>query len=140
MVDCPRSKVAQHPDPEVSRFMDETTFWMGPQRSATCSHLKRDGDRYHMSIFVPHDLSPVGVWGRHGRTSDVKKYLHDFHSSLDKLLDLIEDKDCYVWRLAQIEPLRTWLSPSQRVVIIGDAAHAMVRRHQFSLRHTHDRD
>lgn len=32
----------------------------------------------------------------------------------------------YLWRVSEVSPLPTWVSKSGRVVILGDAAHAMV--------------
>jgi hypothetical protein len=42
------------------------------------------------------------------------------------MFELVKPEDCFLWKIAYLPPLETWVSRSGKVVLLGDAAHAMV--------------
>jgi hypothetical protein len=43
-----------------------------------------------------------------------------------KLLTLAKPENCYIWRLSDVAHLDNWVSESGKVVMVGDAVHAML--------------
>lgn len=64
------------------------------------------------------------IWNEHVNDIEVvRKRYSDYHETIQQLLRL--GKECWKWRFAEAFP-DTWTSPNGRVVLAGDAAHAMV--------------
>lgn len=49
-----------------------------------------------------------------------------FEPRVRKFVELVEPDDCFIWKIAYLPPLPTWVGASGKVVVLGDAAHAMV--------------
>ncbi|KAJ3499074.1 hypothetical protein NLG97_g634 [Lecanicillium saksenae] len=109
-------------DKDLNFLLNRSGFWIGPKKSvvgmdlpSTCSLIycneKDDGEE--------------GVWDRTFDVEDIKKEFADAEPRLLKALDLA-DGPCYIWSLSDIPELSTWISSNGKVVLIGDAAHAML--------------
>ena len=66
-----------------------------------------------------------GEWDTMCDVEEVKAEFADFDPRLHKVLSLV-DGACYLWKLSDIPVLKTWQSANKRVVLLGDAAHAML--------------
>lgn len=71
------------------------------------------------------DKGDEGVWDKRFDLAEVRKQFANVDPRLHKILDLC-DGECYIWKLSAIPTLDTWSSKSGKVVVIGDAAHAML--------------
>ena len=71
-------------------------------------------------------LGTEGVWDRHGNIEDVKREFRQFHESITSDLQYAKDEDCFIWRLSDLPILPSCRSESGKVVLIGDAAHAIL--------------
>ena len=84
------------------------------------------GDKYNLCLVSEEEAGREGEWYTLGDLEKVKvKYAH-FESDVRKLLGLAKPEDCYIWRFSELPPLNKWVSELGNVVIIGDAAHAML--------------
>lgn len=63
-------------------------------------------------------------WTRPGSKQELLAAFADFPSWLRAIFDQAEDDEIGLWQLRDIDPLPTWTKG--RVVLIGDAAHAML--------------
>ncbi|KAF9633024.1 hypothetical protein BFW01_g3887 [Lasiodiplodia theobromae] len=76
-----------------------------------------------MTLFVDHDEYTQDE----GQSSEqIKELFHDFEPTVTKLLSHAPTQEGYLWRISELPPLPTWTSKSGRVLLLGDAAHAMV--------------
>ncbi|KAK5171736.1 uncharacterized protein LTR77_003372 [Saxophila tyrrhenica] len=73
---------------------------------------------------VPDAEVPPGRWGMKGDPEVARADFADFCPTVVELLEHIDT--CVKWRIAELPPLETCRSESGRVVIIGDAYHAML--------------
>lgn len=96
-------------------------FFVGPGRYAIAWPAKAYLDIQLGDEEYPHPSIPNAA-----QLSDME-YLRqrfaDFSPTLSALLSTVEDT--HRWRIAFLPPLDSWRSPSGRIVLIGDAAHAM---------------
>ncbi|KAK5065096.1 hypothetical protein LTR84_000932 [Exophiala bonariae] len=96
--------------------------WIGHRRHIMAYPI-RGGALYNLVMCHPGQAKP-GVWNEPG---DIQK-MRETYANFDPLIRKVIDKvtTCLRWTLADLPPLPTWLSQSGKVVLIGDAAHAMV--------------
>ncbi|KAF1964613.1 FAD/NAD(P)-binding domain-containing protein [Bimuria novae-zelandiae CBS 107.79] len=63
---------------------------------------------------------------RLGDVGSMRKSINMFEPRVRKLAQLVDPEECFLWKLAYLPKLDTWISPGGRVAVLGDAAHAMV--------------
>ena len=63
-------------------------------------------------------------WDAVGSLEEMNQVYSDFDDTLKETLALVED--VRAWKLAEMPKLRSWSSGNGKVVLIGDAAHAML--------------
>ncbi|OCH87107.1 FAD/NAD-P-binding domain-containing protein [Obba rivulosa] len=111
-------------DPELKPFIDtpEMTGWMAPGRHlmAYCIRAKRE---FNMVLLHPDDGS-VESWSAEGSAEKMRKDFADFEPRVQKLLSSVQST--LKWRLMDRQPLETWVHPSGRVTLLGDACHPML--------------
>lgn len=107
-------------DPELEYMTKEKTFWLGEGRMAVCDPVL---DEYDMTLPFISEEGNFGDWNHYGDPAEIRKQYASFHPSLRKVLEHIDR--CKLWRLTDLPPLDRWFSRSGKVVILGDAAHAM---------------
>jgi salicylate hydroxylase len=97
-------------------FEDEyLNWWMGP-------------DTYVLSVPMPGNVCDMIVFLGQGESTqtdnlDIQQRLADFDSRIHKIISKALTSE--LWGVAQILHLPTWRSRSSRILLIGDAAHAM---------------
>lgn len=111
-------------NPETAHLMEEVnaSVWIGPQRHIMAYPI-RNGSLYNVVMSHPGKASP-GKWNEPGDLAEMKRQYADFDPLLNKVLDKVSS--CLKWKLADFPCLPRWVSQSGRVVVIGDAAHAML--------------
>lgn len=113
-----------HADPKVSHLMSDVaaTCWMGYRRHIMAYPI-RDDSIYNVFMAHPGDAQ-VGKWSEEGNVEEMRKTYSHFDPTIRQVLDKVDG--CLNWVLADLPMLSRWVSTkSKRVVIIGDAAHAM---------------
>lgn len=106
---------------------DSGQLFMGPSRALLAYPIAR-GELYNIAITALNtvtgkDDTRVGKWNDPVNTSELKALFHDFCPLVQILLNLVEV--CTKWTIAEVPQLSSWFSASGRVVLLGDAAHAM---------------
>lgn len=110
-------------DPELSPLFDSINFWMGPDRLIIASNME-DTKTYTMNLYHSGDTGDAGDWKAPGDLNHMRSVFNDFNPQIQKLLGLVES--CILWKVVAVPELESWMSPHGKMVLIGDAAHAMV--------------
>lgn len=84
------------------------------------------GDKMNLCLVSDEKDGREGEWYDLGDLEKVKAKYASFEPRVRKMLDLAKPEDCYIWRLSEMPPLKRWVSKSGKVVITGDAVHAML--------------
>ncbi|KAI9497287.1 hypothetical protein BDB00DRAFT_926145 [Zychaea mexicana] len=111
-------------DPEVAFLMDDpnSNCWIGYRRHIMAYPI-RNGELYNLVMSHP-GAAAVGRWNEPGNLEEMKKHYHNFDPIIRKVLEKVTG--CLKWTLADLPVLSNWVSSSGRIVLIGDAAHAML--------------
>ncbi|KAI8976310.1 FAD/NAD-P-binding domain-containing protein [Trametes punicea] len=111
-------------DPDLKPFVDtpEMTGWMGPGRHVMAYNIRAKKE-YNMVLVHPDDGS-VESWTAEGSADKMRADFADFEPRVRKLLGFIQST--LKWRLMDRKPLKTWIHPSYKVVLLGDACHPML--------------
>ncbi|CAN3503805.1 hypothetical protein DICA1_F10550 [Diutina catenulata] len=111
-------------DPDLAPLMEDvnSNCWIGYRRHIMAYPI-RNGELYNMVMSHPGQ-APVGVWNMPGDVEEMKQTYRKFDPLCQKLISKITS--VLKWTLADLPQLPNWVSPSGKVVIIGDAAHAML--------------
>jgi len=111
-------------DPTIAHLMADNivNVWMGPDSDAV-GHPIRNGDLYDFVLTHPGKAG-IGDWNEPADVEGLRNQFTDWEPVVQQLLSHVTS--CVKWRLAYLPPLEKWVSESGRVVILGDAAHAML--------------
>lgn len=111
-------------DPEVAHLMKDiaATLWIGYRRHVIMYPIRDDTI---LNVFMAHPGdAKVGKWSEPGNIDEMRETYSRFDPVVRRVLSHVDG--CLNWVLADLPQLPRYVSPvSQRVVIIGDAAHAM---------------
>jgi salicylate hydroxylase len=111
-------------DATVAHLMDDinANCWIGHQRHIMAYPI-RNGALYNLVMSHP-GRAAVGRWNEPGDLAAMRQHYADFDPAVCRVLAKVSA--CLKWKLADLPPLPRWVSSTGRVVLIGDAAHAMV--------------
>ncbi|KAI9482732.1 MAG: hypothetical protein EXX96DRAFT_647567 [Benjaminiella poitrasii] len=111
-------------DPKIAHLMDDlnSNCWIGYRRHIM-AYPMRDGQLYNLVMSHPGEAA-VGQWNEPGNLDEMKHHYHKFDPAIQRVLEKVSG--CLKWTLADLPVLSQWVSPSGRIVLIGDAAHAML--------------
>jgi len=111
-------------DPIISHLMTDINgnLWLGPD-GHIMGYPIRNGEMYNLVLVHPGRAS-IGKWNEPADIEEMRSRYADWEPTIRQLLSHVTS--CLKWKLAYIPPLERWVSDSGRVVIIGDAAHAML--------------
>jgi 2-polyprenyl-6-methoxyphenol hydroxylase-like FAD-dependent oxidoreductase len=117
--------------------------WWGPNTHFICGRI-RSGESYSASFFIhPTPDRPLpkshssasnsnsqdsgGDNNRRGDVNDILENVARYHyeERIQAFARMIKKEECMLWKVAQLPDLETWVSGSGKVVLLGDAAHAM---------------
>ncbi|KAF2476791.1 FAD/NAD(P)-binding domain-containing protein [Lindgomyces ingoldianus] len=110
--------------PQVSWLLENPgqNLWLGEMRHVM-TYTVAGGSAFNMVLSHPEDSDP-STWNQDTAIQEMKQHFAGWDPRLTKIINMI--KSTLKWPLLSGEPLSTWLHPSSKLVIIGDAAHAMV--------------
>lgn len=111
-------------DPVTAHLMSDinANCWIGHQRHIM-SYPIRNGSMYNLVMSHPGQAA-VGRWNEPGKLDEMRQHYHNFDPTITRVLEKVSS--CLKWKLADLPPLPRWVGAGGRVVLIGDAAHAMV--------------
>lgn len=109
-------------DPELEFLIQRSGFWVGPKQSVVGMDLP-SGCNFMLCDETSDGVE--GVWDKRFDVAEVKRKFATVDPRLHKVLDLAGD-ECFIWKLSDIPELETWRSKSGKIVLTGDAAHAMI--------------
>ncbi|GIZ40840.1 hypothetical protein CKM354_000416300 [Cercospora kikuchii] len=134
LVDVPKVAMEKH---EASEQLyecgrDPFQFWMAPERSIVAWTMTRH-DRYHLQM-NDHKYGNGSAYGaEQGNSKSLiagyenleafRKRWSDFEPAVTELLG--ETTTVTRWRIAELPDLPTWSSSGGRIILLGDAAHAV---------------
>ncbi|KAH9207896.1 hypothetical protein DL95DRAFT_373775 [Leptodontidium sp. 2 PMI_412] len=116
-------------DPEMAEFMDmenQTTFsWVG-DGAHILGYPIRQGEFYNV---VSTQTARKATGAQYVVPVDSSEFMERFQSWDPKLVGILKKlpKDGVLeWKLCDLEPMKSWLFPGAKIVLIGDASHAML--------------
>lgn len=111
-------------DPKIAHLMDDlnSNCWIGYRRHIM-AYPMRGGELYNLVMSHPGEAA-VGKWNEPGNLEDMKHHYRNFDPVIRRVLDHVTG--CLKWTLADLPVLSSWVSPSGRIALVGDAAHAML--------------
>lgn len=120
-------------DPLTAQIMAQPDphGWLAPGRHAVASAM-RWGAGYGIILIIDKDYDrhpaiPAGArdWQTRGPIKELREMYQDHEPRVRRILDMVEEDDCRLWRISMLPDLKTWVSESGKVVLLGDAVHAM---------------
>ncbi|KAM3070208.1 hypothetical protein ACMFMG_003753 [Clarireedia jacksonii] len=111
-------------DPEVSWLLEKpaVNIWIGEDRHVM-TYTIAAGESFNM-VLSHVDTSDPSTWRPENAVKDMQGYFEGWDPRLTKIIAMIDKT--IKWPLLSGKPLPRWVSPSKKVLILGDAAHAMV--------------
>ncbi|KAF2173951.1 hypothetical protein M409DRAFT_16221 [Zasmidium cellare ATCC 36951] len=104
--------------------LESINLWLGDS-----AHVKSygivGGQKWNIVANVP-EVREVEDWDASEVTSvaRMQSFFKGWDPTLEKILDSVTDTR--LWPVQDIECARKWVSPSKKLVLLGDAAHAMI--------------
>ncbi|KAI1206087.1 FAD/NAD(P)-binding domain-containing protein [Annulohypoxylon truncatum] len=112
-------------DPETVQFCNNgDTFngWIGPDMHFLFSTIKNGSDcSWVLTHPDEHDIDES--WSFPGKLSEVKEAIKDWDPLCTRIVSKTPEEMLVDWKLVYRDPLPTWVSPSGRIVLLGDSAH-----------------
>lgn len=118
----PREKMMTDPTTAALMTSPAANCWIGPGRHIMAYPI-RNGSQYNIVMSHP-GRAKVGVWNQAGDIAEMNKTYEDFDPVIRQALGYVES--ALKWTLADVGALPRWRSRNGRVVLVGDAAHAML--------------
>ncbi|KAK4498765.1 hypothetical protein PRZ48_009275 [Zasmidium cellare] len=113
-------------NPLIAKSMDfeSLCLWVGDQ-THVMSYPIKNGEDWNLVITVPEQREPC-QWSDHSKQSlsIMRSFYEGWDPTLIDILKLV--KTTFKWPVQDIAPLPTYTAPSKRMLILGDAAHAML--------------
>lgn len=111
-------------DPELSWLLEKPSLniWIGENRHVM-TYTIAAGKSFNM-VLSHVDKTDPATWKPETAVADMRKEFSGWDRRLVKIINMIEST--LKWPLLSGPVLSTWVTPNNKLVIIGDAAHAMV--------------
>ena len=98
------------------------TCWIGHEGHVMAYPI-RNGSLYNFVMCHPGSV-PVGKPNEPSTLDDMRAKYKDWDPIITRLINIVPQ--CLKWQNAELEKFDDWVSKSGKVVLIGDACHAMV--------------
>ena len=114
----------QMQDPELKSLDLEynTDVWMGPNSHAVTYYV-RGGELFNFVVALPDEPGEES-WKAPGDMKKLQKHFEGWDPRMRAIVSKI--KHSYVWKLRDRPALERWIHPTGNLVLLGDAAHAML--------------
>ncbi|KAJ7266400.1 hypothetical protein B0H12DRAFT_1099515 [Mycena haematopus] len=113
-------------DPDLKPFVDhpEMTGWIGPGRHIM-GYCIRDSREYNVVMLHPdRGVTRAEAYDVPGSVQQMRADFAGWEPRVQKLLALVSHT--LIWPLFDRDPLDTWVHPSGKVALLGDACHPML--------------
>jgi salicylate hydroxylase len=109
---------------DISWLLEKPSLniWIGEDRHVM-SYTIAAGKSFNM-VLSHVDSTDPSTWKPENAIDDMRAYFAGWDPRLTKIINMIDHT--MKWPLLSGKPLNTWVAPSNKVLIMGDAAHAMV--------------
>lgn len=129
---CRADGAAMRADPITAPFMESKNLngWWGPGRNTITLPL-RQANMYDMIMLFDGNYAgkpetPLHTnWNTMGDTKLLRAAFTDHEVRLRKAIEYVSGDECRLWNVLSLPDLKTWVSESGKVVLLGDSAHAM---------------
>lgn len=114
-------------DPRVQPLLHPLDFQLtfGPGRFTVTRGIAHDSYAMMFIVMKYGPAGPVdGSWNVPGDVEELRRLFSDFNTPTKAYLEHVTATE--IWQMAYGCPLESWRSEKGRVVLIGDAAHAML--------------
>lgn len=112
-------------DPATRQFCENgDTFngWIGADIHFLFSTLKGGKDiSWVLTHKDSHDIDES--WSFPGKLSEVLEAIKDWDPMVTKIIEKTPEDRLVDWKLVYRDPLPTWVSPTARILLLGDSAH-----------------
>ncbi|EMC95135.1 hypothetical protein BAUCODRAFT_149158 [Baudoinia panamericana UAMH 10762] len=110
-------------DPDLASLVSTPSFeqWLGPDHHIIGYNMQKDKN-FNLLMVIPDDEKMKG-YKAPATGEEVRQAFAGWSQMTRKLLAMIPE-DVERWRLIDLPPVQNWVHPSNRMVVIGDAAHA----------------
>ena len=103
-------------------FMDAVvTNFVGPKKHMVIYYLRQQ-QLVNFVAVVQRDSQQDESWVTEAPWQELKSDFAGWHPTVQTVVDAMADQPCYRWALYDHKPLSNW--SSERVTLLGDAAHA----------------
>ncbi|EJD00658.1 FAD/NAD-binding domain-containing protein [Fomitiporia mediterranea MF3/22] len=111
-------------DEELKKLVEkgDLTVWVG-EGTHMVGYPMSGGKQYNLGFIHPDD-DAIESWVAPGDVKTMREQFAKYEPRCQKILSLIENP--VKWRLMDHKPLRQWMHPAGRVVLLGDACHPML--------------
>lgn len=113
--------------PEFGQYLtkEDQTIVLGPSKHLVLYPPIRNGSLLNLvwSSYL-HKVASIEGWNKQTSYKEPQEDFSGFDPHVLRLLEHADDVS--KWRVAEVRDLPTWRSKSGRVVLMGDAAHAMI--------------
>jgi salicylate hydroxylase len=123
----PRERMLSHPLTAPLISSSEAISWVGPG-VFVLGYTVASGEFYNLAIIVPRPSKemPIGSWNNPADVERMRKLTSDWCEEAQALMHHVRKEECVAWTLGEVASIPQYMSPSGRVVVVGDAAHAML--------------
>ncbi|KAJ6511508.1 hypothetical protein C8R47DRAFT_1095293 [Mycena vitilis] len=118
----PTSEMAKHPDLKPLVDHPEMTGWIGPGRHIMGYCIR--GSREYNIVMLHPDRGSKEAYNVPGSVQQMRADFAGWEPRVEKLLSLVSST--LIWPLFDRDPLDTWVHPSGKVALLGDACHPML--------------
>lgn len=110
--------------PELSWIINRPSLniWIGEGRHVM-TYTIAAGSSFNMVLSHVDDSDPA-TWKPEDAIKEMRAHFSGWDPHLTKIINMIDKT--MKWQLLNGQRLKSWVAPSNKVLIIGDAAHAMV--------------
>ncbi|KAJ5797488.1 uncharacterized protein N7503_006784 [Penicillium pulvis] len=123
----PRERMLSHPLTAPLISSPEAKSWVGPG-VFILGYTVSSGKFYNLAIIVPRPSEgmPLGSWNEPADVERMRALTSDWCEEAQVLTSHVRAEECVAWTLGEIGPIQSYICPSGRVALVGDAAHALL--------------
>ncbi|KAL0568167.1 hypothetical protein V5O48_013826 [Marasmius crinis-equi] len=113
-------------DPELQELIDNprVNCWMGPGRHII-GYSIRERNIYNLVMIGPDDGS-MESWTARGTVEEVREFFKGWEPRIQKLISHFDPSQVLKSKLVICSPLKRWVHPAGRTLLLGDACHPML--------------
>ncbi|KAH9215624.1 salicylate hydroxylase [Leptodontidium sp. 2 PMI_412] len=110
-------------DPDLAELSTRPGFeqWLGPDHHIIGYNVSKE-KFFNLLMVIPDDKKMVGYKAPASAT-EVKKAYTGWNPTVQKLLAFLPE-DVERWRLIDLPPIKDWIYPSNKLLLLGDSVHA----------------